>query len=320
MRAALAALLLALAVAVPASADGPALSFSTFSQTDLPLGEVTWTGSNFLYLGENLPQIEAADATGAGVRLFATFPNGIGGEEVRCAVPVLAYWPAGIYCHLPDNRIYRIALDGSSMTQIAQLPGSLVSDGALAFDSSGRFGYALLVATGWSDSDGGEVYAVRKDGRVQDIGSYPGPGGADEIAIAPVKFGTASGQLLISIDQDAKSGQVLAIDRKGNVQTVATGLGNGDNPIVTIPPVPKTRPAGSPAPGLYVADTNSMAVYFEPEPVLAPYAGDVLVGSELGSDFWLIRPTADGKGFVTQHLSVQLPDGNPNLEGTAYVP
>ena len=324
MRRAAAAVVIAalvLAVAASAPAAGPALDFTTFTQTDLPLGDVTWTGTSFLYLAENLPQIEAADKNGAGAHQFAVFPNGLGGEEARCAMPVIAYWPAGIYCHLPDNRIYRIALDGSSMTEIAQLPGSLGSDGALAFDSSGKFGYGLLAATGGSSSNGGEIYEVRRYGHVQDIGPYPGPGGADEVAIAPKRFGPASGELLISIDQDSVSGQVLAIDRKGHLQTIATGLGNGDNPIVSIPPVPRKRPAGGPAPGLYVGDTNSMAVFFEPESVLAPYAGDVLVGSELGGDFWLIRPAGNGKGFVTSQLAVRLPNAsNPNLEGAVYVP
>ena len=197
---------------------GPRSRSRPSPQTDLPLGQVVWTGSGFLYLTENSAEIDAVDATGAGMHPFATFPGTLGGEEVRCAVPVIAYWPDGIYCHLPDNRIYRIARDGSSMALIAQLPGSVLSDGALAFDSSGKFGYALLAATGGSASNGGEVYAVRRDGRVQDIGGYPGPGGADEIAIAPTRFGPASGRLLISIDEDSKSGRVLAIDRKGNVQ------------------------------------------------------------------------------------------------------
>jgi hypothetical protein len=113
---------------------------------------------------------------------------------------------------------------------------------------------------------------------------------------------------------------VLAIDRKGNVTVVASGLGNGDNPIVAIPPAPKTRAAGSPAAGLYVPDTNSTAVYFVGADVLAPYAGQVLVGSELGADFWLIAPNRAGTGFVTQQLTVTLPDPSPNLEGAAYVP
>jgi hypothetical protein len=306
-----------LAGAGASAAAGPPLTFTTFAHTDLPLGQVVWTGSSFLYLPENLPQVEAADATGANAHLFATFPGGLGGEEVRCVVPVLAYWPDGIYCHTPDNRIFRVARDGSSMAVLAQLPGA-GSDGGLVFDSTGKFGYALLAATGGSGSSGGEVYAVRRDGRVQDIGSYPGPGGADGITMAPTSFGKASGLLLLSIDQDSVSGRVLAIDRKGSVQAVASGLGNGDNPIVAIPPAPLKRPPGAPAPGLYVPNTNTMDVYFAPAAQLVPYAGKLLVGTELEGNFWLIRATATA--FETEQVEAQLPTGDLNLEGAAYVP
>jgi hypothetical protein len=308
----------ALAAAGASAAAAPTLTFASFAHTDLPLGQVVWTGTSFLYLAENLPQVETADASGANVHLFATIPGGLGGEEIRCAVPVIAYWPDGIYCHTPDNRIFRIARDGSSLTQLARLPGG-PSDGGLVFDSTGKFGYALLASTGGSASSGGDVYAVRRDGRVQHIGSYPGTGGADSLAMAPGQFGRASGLLLLSIDQDSVSGRVLAIDRKGNVQVVASGLGNGDNPIVAIPPAPKTRPAGSAAaPGLYIPNTNTMDVYFAPAAQLVPYAGQVLVGTELGGSFWLIRPSASG--FATEPVAVQLPTGDLNLEGAAYVP
>src|SRR3954452_5176787 len=187
----LSAAVLVLVLAMPAAAAAPQLELTVFAQTDLPLGQVVWTGTSFLYLAENLPLVEQADAAGHGVRSFVTLPGGLGGEEVRCVVPVLAYWPDGIYCHLPDNRILRISRDGSSIPELARLPGA-PSDGALAFDSTGRFDYALLAATGGSASSGGDVYAVRRDGRVQRVGSYPGPGGADEIALAPGSFGRAS--------------------------------------------------------------------------------------------------------------------------------
>ena len=318
MRRALAlAVAAALAAAGASTAAAPTLTFSSFAHTDLPLGQVVWTGTSFLYLPENLAQIEAADGSGANAHPFVTVPGGLGGEEIRCAVPVIAYWPDGVYCHTPDNRILRIARDGSSIAQLAQLPGG-PSDGGLVFDSTGKFGYALLASTGGSGSSGGDVYAVRRDGRVQHIGSYPGPGGADGLAMAPQKFGRASGLLLLSIDQDSVSGRVLAIDRTGNVQAVAGGLGNGDNPIVAIPPAPRTRPAGAPAAGLYVPNTNTMDVYFAPAAQLAPYVGEVLVGTELGGSFWLVRPTATG--FVAEPVAVQLPTGNLNLEGAAYVP
>jgi hypothetical protein len=313
---ALAALAVAASPARPAG--GPVLSFTVFAETDLPLGQVLWTGTGFVYAPENLDTLEVADGTGGNARPFFTFENGLGGEEVRCAVPPNRYWPEGVYCHLPDNRIIRIARDGSSSTVLAQLPGAADSDGALAFDTCGRFGYALLAATGGSASNGGEVFAVRKDGRVQTIGSYPGPGGADGIAIAPRRFGPASGLLLIAVDQDGVSGRVLAIDRAGRVTAVATGLGNGLNPIVAIPRPAGTRVLGEPAPGLYLPDTNSKDVLFVSASALAPYAGQVLVGTELGGRFWLIRPNGYG-GFATLPVTAQFPTGNLNLEAGAYV-
>jgi hypothetical protein len=309
-----------LAAAPSASpATGPTLSFSTFLGSDLPLGQVIWAGDRFLYVAENLGQIESSDATGHAVTPFAAFNQG--GEEMRClpAPTKPAYWPEGIYCHTPDNRILRLSPDGSSITELAQLPSSGNSDGSLSFDTVGRFGYALLAATGGSSSDGGQVFAIRKSGKVQLVGSYPGPGGADEIAVAPAGFGVASGELLIAIDQGAVSGSVLAIDREGTLRSIANGLGNGLNPLVVIAPAPAERAAGSPAAGLYLADTTSQDVFFAPASELAPFAGSVLVGSELSGELWIIRPAAGG-GFETLPVTTDLTSKLYNLEGSCYVP
>ncbi|HZO96528.1 MAG TPA: hypothetical protein VFB42_04070 [Gaiellaceae bacterium] len=312
------ALLLALAVVPAASgATGPSLRFSVFAETDLPLGQVTWTGREWLYVAENLGRIEAADADGADVRPFAAFDQG--GEEMRCSVPPNGLWPDGVYCHTPDNRVVRLDRDGSNLVELARLPAAGNSDGALAFDDAGRFGYALLVATGGSGSDGGQVFAVRKDGRVQTLGSYPGPGGAENIAVAPARFGAAGGWCLIAIDQDSVSGRLLAIDRKGNLKTIATGLGSGLNPVVVVrAPPPGRRPPGSPAPGLYLADTTSREVWFAPASGFAGYAGSVLVATELTAQAWLVRPK--GAGFETLPVATDLPQRPWNLEGSAYVP
>jgi hypothetical protein len=312
--------LLALLVAPSAApATAPTLHFSTFAHTDLPLGGITWTGREFLFLSENLGRIEAADAKGANARQWAAIDQG--GEEMRCSAPPNLYWPGGVYCFTPDNRVIRFTPDGSSFTELARVPSTANSDGSLAFDTSGHFGYALLVATGSSSSSGGNVYAIRKDGRVQPIGPYPGPGGADEIAVAPAKFGSASGRLLLSIDQDHVEGRLLAIDRNGNVTIVAAGLGNGLNPIVVIPPTGKPRPAGSPAAGLYVTDTLSQDILFAPAATGAaafpPSA--VLVGTELTAQFWLIAAKASG-GFSVSPVTTNLPARAWNLEGATYVP
>jgi hypothetical protein len=302
--------LLALALAAPAAAaNGPTLHFTLFAQTDLPLGQALWTGREWLWNAENLGQIEAADSGGGHGRPFAAFDQG--GEEMRCAVPPNKYWPDGVYCHTPDNRIVRLNRDGSNLTVLARLPAGSNSDGAIAFDDAGRFGYALLAATGGSASDGGQLFAVRKDGRVQPIGSYPGPGGAENIAIAPAKFGTASGWCLFSIDHDSAEGRLLAMDRKGNVKTLATGLGNGLNPIMV---VKGQHATGGPAPGFYVADTLSRQIWFSD----ASLSSGVVVGTELTGDFWWI--TASASGFAVVPLTTDLPRQAWNLEGSSFVP
>ena len=75
---------LALVAAAPASAPaaGPSLHFTIFALTDLPLGDVVWTGTRFLYNAENLGRLETSDATGHGFQPFASFDQG--GEEMRC--------------------------------------------------------------------------------------------------------------------------------------------------------------------------------------------------------------------------------------------
>jgi hypothetical protein len=309
------ALLVAL-VAVPAasSATGPTLHFTVFAQTDLPLGQALWTGREWLWNAENDGKIEAADADGRNVRAFAAFDQG--GEEMRCSVPPNKLWPEGVYCHTPDNRVVRLDRNGSNLTQLARLPADANSDGGLVFDDVGRFGYALLASTGGSGSNGGQVFAVRKDGRVQTIGSYPGPGGAENLAIAPAKFGSAGGWCLLSIDQDSVSGRVLAIDRKGTVRTIAGGLGNGINPIVVVRPPPKPRPAGPP-PGLYLADTISRQIWFAPAEDLQVFVGTVVVATELTGQVWVIRP--NGTGFDALPATSDLPQHAWNLEGSSYV-
>jgi hypothetical protein len=310
------ALLLAL-VAPPAGspASGPTLHFTLFAQTDLPLGQALWTGREWLWNAENLGQIETADAGGHNVRAFAAFDQG--GEEMRCAVPPIKFWPDGVYCHTPDNRVVRLNRDGTNLTQLARLPASANSDGAIAFDDAGRFGYALLVATGGSGSDGGQVFAVRKDGRVQTIGSYPGPGGAENIAVAPAKFGTASGWCLLSIDQDSKSGRLLAMNRKGTLKTLASALGSGANPLVVIRP-PSARPGSGPPPGLYLADTLSKQVLFSPAAGFQGFTGTVLVGAELTGQLWVVRPNTTG-GFEALPATTDLTQQPWNFESAAYI-
>ena len=115
---------------------------------------------------------------------FATIPSEI--EEVRCRPsPGTHGWPAGfVYCHAPHGIVYRLAADGTTSV-FATLPETDKQDGVMAFDTAGLYGYAMLVTTGGPNGDGGTVYALAPDAGRRVVGTFPGPGGADNLEMAP---------------------------------------------------------------------------------------------------------------------------------------
>jgi hypothetical protein len=241
-------------------------------------------------------------------------------EETRCRLSPGAHgFAAGdVYCHAPDNTIYRIAGDGS-VTVFATLPNDSVSDGALAFDTVGRFGYALVAATGRSgaaEPSGGEVYAVDAAGGVRHVGSYPGPGGADEIVVAPARFGNGAGQVVLTVDAGNRGALVL-MDALGRTRTIAS-LPDGSDPIAVIAAPPR-HPRASPPPGLYFTDTGTTDVLSVSAAQLAPYVGDIVVGSEAKGLFWVVRPRPHGRGLQTLRLPTTLPAMTYDLEGATYI-
>ena len=222
------------------------------------------TGRQFLYVDDTTNRVAAAGPSGMPLTPFAQMPRQV--EETRCSPSPGAHgFAAGdLYCHSPDNKIYRISPDGKTVTVFAVLPHSPRSDGALTFDTGGAFGYALLAATGRSGAAtpaGGSVFAIDPAGKVRRIGRYDTPGGADEIAVAPRRFGSAAGHLLLAVDA-GKSGSLVAMDARGQARTLLT-LPDGPNPLAVLVPG-RTPRAGAAQAGLYVTDTLSRAVFFVP--------------------------------------------------------
>lgn len=303
---------------VAVSAAAPALHFRVFAHTGLRLTDVAWTGRRFLYVENTSNRISAAGPAGMPLVRFATMPKLV--EETRCRVSPGAHgFAAGdIYCHAPDNTIYRISGDGRSISVFARLPDRARSDGALAFDSVGRFGHALIAATGRSGgakAAQGEVFAIDAMGAVRRIGSYRATGGADELVVAPAGFGSAAGQVLLAVD-GGKIGSVVAMDEHGATRTIAT-LPDGPNPIAVLSGDATPPAAGGASPGLYVTDTLSRNVYLAPAADLAPFSSAVVVGSELQGLFWVVQP--QGNAFAVRHLTTTLGGSHYNLEGAAYV-
>jgi hypothetical protein len=307
----------ALATSSAAAAPSPTLHFRAFAHTGIRLTGVVWTGKRFLYVENTTNAIFAGGAKGGPLRPFAKLPKLV--EETRCVVSPGGHgFSAGeIYCHIPDNRIFRISADGTAVRLFASLPTRRTSDGMLAIDTVGRFGYRLVAATGRSGNptpSGGVVFTIDSAGHVRRVGAYPGPGGADEVAIAPPSFGPQAGWALLTVDPGPTGGAVVALSPLGRMRTIAH-LPDGPNPMAVIRRPGAVR--GPAAPGLYVADTNTRNVYLASAEELARYAGSVIVGSELQARFWII--TARGPRFVTRELKTDLPPAKYNLEGADYV-
>jgi hypothetical protein len=300
-----------------AAAGAPApLTFAVFAKTTLPLGDVAWTGQSFLYVAERTGEIDAG-VPGGSIAKLASLPAEY--EEVRCAPSPGAHgWPAGaVYCHGPHGEVWRVGADGS-VARFATLPDTKLQDGTLTFDTPGGFGYVLLAASGGSASKGGSVFSITPDGTVRRVGSYPGPGGADNLALAPAAFGSAANELLLAIDARSKGGRLLAMAPDGKTRELVH-VAHGINPIAVIGDNWGAR--GTARPGFYVSDTLSKDVYVVSGPQLAQYAGAVLVGDEKGlARFWIVRPS--GGAFTATRLATNLNrlHSSWNLEGATYVP
>ncbi len=237
-----------------------------------------------------------APPAGMPLTAFATMPKLV--EETRCIMsPGTHGFPAGVFfCHSPDNKIYEISADGSQMSVFATLPAppTPAADGALAFDTVGDFGYRLVAATGRSGAatpSGGVVYTVDAAGSVHEIAGYKGPGGADEVAIAPAGFGTLGGEVLLTVDAGPAGGHLLAMAPTGRTHSLMSFPGDGPNPIVAIPKSVSTT--GTPAPGIYITDDITQDIYYVSAAQLVSYAGDLFVATELDGDFWILEPQGD---------------------------
>jgi hypothetical protein len=299
-----------------AGARGPSLTFGTFVAVGQQLGDVVWTGKQFLYVPERTGEIYASDADGGALRLWATVP--IGGEEMRCVVAAAGHgFRAGdVFCHAPNEIVYQISPDGHRVTPFATLPTQQASDGGLAFDTVGRFGYALLAASGGSSiGPGGAVFAVRADGSVRRVGFYGGPGGAENVAVAPRAFGPFGGQLLLTIDQGDRNGRLVAMTPSGHVRVLAAGLDWGLNPIAVV--TAPARRGGMARPGLYLSDYTSKSVLFAEASELRSFVGSVIVGTERKALIYVVRPRRGG--VRVDLLSTNLGNPDYNLEGAAYV-
>lgn len=318
------ALTLTLCAALVVSSAGgaavsPMLHFRLFAKTGFGVNGIVWTGSQFLLVQNTENIVWSAPPAGTPLHQFAVMPKLV--EETRCVLSPgnHGFQQGAIFCQSPDHKIYEISSDGATMKVFATLPAPYppASDGALVFDNVGHFGFDLVAATGRSGAatpSGGVVYTIDSAGNVHEVGGYHGPGGADEVAIAPAGFGSAAGDALLTVDPGATSGTVVAMGPDGRTRTIAS-LPVGPNPIV---PIPRTASTGTAiASGIYVTDDITAHVLFLPASDLKAFAGNVLVGGEDKALFWILEPR--GQGFSAVPVRDNLHAGKYSLEAAIYV-
>lgn len=303
-----------LCASASAGAAAPKLHFGVFAKTGHPMADVVWTGKGFLYVENTANVVWSAPPAGMPMTQVAAMPQLV--EETRCVVSpgTHGFVPGDLYCASPDDKVY--VIDGASVKVLAQLPVQATSDGALAFDSVGKFGFQLVAVTGRSGAgqpNGGNVYTVDPSGAVHLVGTYPGPSGADEVLVLPKSFGSAGGDALLAVDGGPSAGALIAIDPKGDLHTIAK-LATGPNPLVMIP---RHSASSSAKAGVYISDDVTKDVYFGAASQFRRYAGDLLAGSEGKGRFWAIRPK--GRGYTVVQLHSNL-GGKDSLEGAAFVP
>jgi hypothetical protein len=221
---------------------------------------------------------------------------------------------AGAACSFARQTLYVLRLQrGAGVTAVdargeahdfVRLPGKGLENG-IAFDSTGRFGYRLLVtATAGTRST---VYAIDCRGSVSTV-TTSAPKIEGGIAVAPASFGRFAGDL---IAPDENSGRIYAISPDGRSSLLAdSGLARGGDVGVesagfapaglgpsSTALVADRRTPGNPHPGddavLQIKGASLIAAGVRP--------GDLLVATEGGAETDAI--TCDGVSCRTRHIA-----------------
>ena len=156
---------------------------------------------------------------------YLTATPGAGGNEPYIALTAARRVP-GAGCAFNRDEVVAIEPKGHvgvvrvGVTRHARWLADLPADelpNSIAFDTAGAFGHRVLVTAATVDRTKANVYAIDCLGRVRTVaaGIPVVEGGAN---IAPRSFGRFGGQLIVP---DERSGEIRAIDARGQVRLVA---------------------------------------------------------------------------------------------------
>jgi hypothetical protein len=175
-----------------------------------------FVGSNYFSF-----QLYQTDLNGGNVQPFGPLVTNPTGEDYVSSSLGLGGFPSRDVYVATGSSIVHITKDGlSSNTFVSGLSGNVKG---ITFDSTGSFGFSMLV-----DTDSGNIYQISSAGTVKPLASIPGAPVVEGMDIAPSTFGTFAGQLVIASES---ANAIFAVDNLGNVTKipVVDSAGNPTN-------------------------------------------------------------------------------------------
>jgi hypothetical protein len=188
------------------------------------------TQNKLLFTTQDQSNVFQIDASGTNCTLFAVVPPpadrpSVVVEEYLAISPGLGGFPAGWIFLTQYEKVFKISPDGSTVSLFATIPtftNHIVFHSGITFDTSGNYGFKMIV-TGQNKNDGhGEVYTVDSSGTPTLLASLTGgaPTGITEgPQITLPTFTPAPSRLIVSQEH---LNQVLVINPNGSVNTLNT--------------------------------------------------------------------------------------------------
>ena len=274
---------LALAAVLSAgAATGPAtaLVLNDFFNDSLgaPIG-FTYAGNKFVgsnYFSSTLYQV---NLDGSGLTTFApsvTVPNPTGEDFVGSSLGLGGFPSRDIYVASGNSIIHIDNAGTTSNTFVSGLSGNVKG---IAFDSTGLFGFAMLVTT-----DNGLVYKVTSSGVASLFATIPGNPVIEGLDISAATFGPFAGQLLIASES---ANAMFAVSPLGVVTTVP--LVDGSNTPTSLPGAEELAvvplnlgSSGNPVEGFY-GSNYTVDVLKADVSQFTSELGDAIVSDEFGA-------------------------------------
>ncbi|MDE1829769.1 MAG: hypothetical protein KGI25_05555 [Thaumarchaeota archaeon] len=207
------------------------------------------------------------------------------------------------------TNIWSTNIHGSGMTLFKADNHPLGSDVHITFDTTGTFGYAMII------SGGNEVWKITSEGKSSLLAEIPirghhGGEGIGGVAVAPLDFGQYGGDLLVP---DSGTGNIFAISPNLTLQKIT--FKSGASEIIFVPPNTCTFGNRETTFLSSYASDNDGSVVMYPERDFAGLGGDALIADQYNPS--LVILTSNNNTLTIKEFQSNI--DTQFLEGSGFV-